>query len=328
MNRSLISIIIPTYNRVDLLSETLDSVKAQTYSNWECIVVDDGSTDETSKVMESYLATDNRFQYLHRPAHLPKGANSCRNYGFEMSQGDYIQWFDSDDLMPPEKLSTQLQAIQDSEAPYTYCNFSVFRGTVDNVIIERQNRVKGVDLLSDYVTGVVNVNTPCFFWKRASVSKVSFDTTLHRAQELDFHFRVLSQIKIQGIFIDQNLALIRDHKESITGKTKSGDPDKLLSEIKVRKHIFEYIIKQRYPEEVVSRCFKLYLESLYQASKHIPIFTMRTYLSHLKKYAEGSSFLGWKMKITGLLFVHRMTGRNLRLKKLFFQFPKKKVQAQ
>ena len=83
MNNPLVSIIIPTYNRAHFIGETLESVLAQTYHNWECIVIDDGSTDYTDELMEFYCEKDSRIQYYHRPSHKPKGANACRNYGFE-----------------------------------------------------------------------------------------------------------------------------------------------------------------------------------------------------------------------------------------------------
>ena len=101
--------IIPTYNRSDLLGNTLDSVISQTYTNWECIVVNDSSIDYTSELMEFYCEKDKRIKFYHRPHSLTKGANSCRNYGFEVSKGEYIQWFDSDDLMHPEKLNLKLK---------------------------------------------------------------------------------------------------------------------------------------------------------------------------------------------------------------------------
>ncbi len=78
----IIIIIIPTYNRAHLIGETLDSILAQTYTNWECIVVDDGSTDETDSLLAAYCAKDKRFQYQHRLSDRPKGANACRNYRF------------------------------------------------------------------------------------------------------------------------------------------------------------------------------------------------------------------------------------------------------
>ncbi|WP_372938266.1 glycosyltransferase family 2 protein, partial [Seonamhaeicola sp.] len=90
MSQPLVSIIIPTYNRAHLIGETLDSVLAQTYTHWECIVVDDGSSDHTSQVVATYCKNDARFQYHQRPLDRPKGANACRNYGFELSKGEYI----------------------------------------------------------------------------------------------------------------------------------------------------------------------------------------------------------------------------------------------
>ena len=95
----LVSIIIPTFNRAHLIGETLDSVLAQTYQNWECLVVDDGSNDSTPRILEKYSQLDERFRYLERPDYLPKGGNAARNYGFEHSKGDYVQWFDDDDIM-------------------------------------------------------------------------------------------------------------------------------------------------------------------------------------------------------------------------------------
>lgn len=84
MTQPLVSIIIPTYNRAHLIGETLDSVMAQTYTNWECIVVDDGSTDNTAELLVVYCNKDNRFQYHHRPKDRPKGANAYRNYGIDV----------------------------------------------------------------------------------------------------------------------------------------------------------------------------------------------------------------------------------------------------
>ena len=76
----LVSIIIPTYNRAHLIGETLDSVLAQTYQNWECIIVDDGSSDNTDEVIGAYVEKDSRFKYYHRSdKDLPKEPSASRN---------------------------------------------------------------------------------------------------------------------------------------------------------------------------------------------------------------------------------------------------------
>ncbi|MFT5892137.1 MAG: glycosyltransferase involved in cell wall biosynthesis, partial [Dokdonia sp.] len=94
-----ISIIIPAYNREAIIGETLRSIQKQTFTNWECIVVDDGSSDATFQVVTAFAKADSRIKLHKRPEQLLKGANACRNYGFEMSEGAYVNWFDSDDLM-------------------------------------------------------------------------------------------------------------------------------------------------------------------------------------------------------------------------------------
>ena len=81
MNK-LISIIIPTFNRAHLILHTLESIKNQTYNEWECIIVDDGSTDNTEDVLKKYIDTDSRFRYFKRPLNHTKGPSSCRNFGF------------------------------------------------------------------------------------------------------------------------------------------------------------------------------------------------------------------------------------------------------
>ena len=111
----MISIIIPIFNRQHLIEETLNSIIAQTYTNWECIIVDDGSTDNTVAITKKIIEADKRFQLVKRPPHLKKGPSSCRNYAITKIIGDYIQFFDSDDIMHPEHLKLKIEAIQDNE---------------------------------------------------------------------------------------------------------------------------------------------------------------------------------------------------------------------
>src|SRR5690606_13724900 len=120
----LVSIIIPTYNRAHLISETLDSVLAQTYTHWECIVVDDGSNDMTDAVLKAYCQNDSRFSYYKRPLYIKKGPSACRNFGYEKSNGAFIQWFDSDDKMHPEKLQLKIEAAQKYQADVIIDNHS------------------------------------------------------------------------------------------------------------------------------------------------------------------------------------------------------------
>src|SRR5690554_5283951 len=160
----LVSIIIPTYNRAHLIGETLDSVLAQTYQNWECIVVDDGSTDNTDEVMAAYMAKDSRFQYHHRPKdRLPEG-NAARNYGFEVSKGEYIQWFDSDDLMLPEFINEKIKLFTND------LRFVICSGYYVNQDLSKQ---KSIDLklqtflFKDYILWNINILTPSVLFRKS-----------------------------------------------------------------------------------------------------------------------------------------------------------------
>src|SRR5690606_9906317 len=98
-NRPLFSIIIPLYNREDYILETLSSVKAQTFTNWECIVVDDGSDDSSYQITQNFIADDSRFKLLRRLPIFFSGGNGARNEGYLNCTGTYILFLDSDDLI-------------------------------------------------------------------------------------------------------------------------------------------------------------------------------------------------------------------------------------
>lgn len=138
----LVSIIIPTYNRAFILGQTLESVQQQTYKKWECLIVDDDSSDYSSELVEFYCEKDSRFTYLKRPADLQKGANSCRNFGFLKSKGIYIQWLDSDDLLDIGKIEQQVQLMESGKlVDVTFCSWKSFHtNTLEKIqIIENEN---------------------------------------------------------------------------------------------------------------------------------------------------------------------------------------------
>jgi glycosyltransferase involved in cell wall biosynthesis len=96
-----ISIIIPVFNRQDLVEECIRSILAQTENDWEAIIVDDGSTDQTWQVLEKFYKQDKRIRIYTREGE-PKGANRCRNQGIAASKGKYLFFLDSDDLLGPD----------------------------------------------------------------------------------------------------------------------------------------------------------------------------------------------------------------------------------
>jgi len=142
MKSPLVTIIIPTYNRAHLIGETLDSVLAQTYKCWECIVVDDGSTDDTDKLLAAYCNKDTRFQYHLRPKDRHVGANACRNYGFELSKGEYVNWLDSDDMLSKNKIEEQVrQLLKNNFATIATCSWQYFTNSIKEHDLQKDFRV-------------------------------------------------------------------------------------------------------------------------------------------------------------------------------------------
>jgi glycosyltransferase involved in cell wall biosynthesis len=213
----IVSIIIPTYNRAHLIGETLDSVIAQNYQNWECIVVDDGSTDYTPELMEFYLNSEPRFLYFKRPKNRMKGANSCRNYGFELSKGDYINWFDDDDLMHPEKLERQLKSLKNSDHNFTVCQTLVFDNKINNILGLRNSLIISDQIFNDYLKMNIGWLTHVPLWKKDFLiqNNFKFDEELQAAQEWEFHCRILNKFP-RYAKIDDPLVLLRKHAHSIT----------------------------------------------------------------------------------------------------------------
>lgn len=146
----IISIIIPTYDRFQFLGETLDSVRKQSYSHWECIVVDDGSKDATEELLEFYCQLDSRITYYKRPENILKGANSCRNYGFELSKGKFIQYLDSDDLLSPNKIEEQVKLLSGSDNALATAKWGVFKNR-ERDLYENLESYRNFDNAKDFL---------------------------------------------------------------------------------------------------------------------------------------------------------------------------------
>ena len=109
MNQPSVSIIIPTYNRAHLIESTLESVAAQTFCNYEVLVIDDGSRDNTEEIMRSWCLKDSRIRYVKQ---ANGGVSVARNHGLRLAQGEFIAFLDSDDLWHPWKLELQVQVMR------------------------------------------------------------------------------------------------------------------------------------------------------------------------------------------------------------------------
>ncbi|WP_299781933.1 glycosyltransferase family 2 protein [uncultured Formosa sp.] len=215
----LVSIIIPTYNRAHLIEETLDAVLAQVYTNWECIIVDDGSTDNTVQVVDTYCKKDSRIQYHQRPRNRLAGGNAARNYGFELSKGEYVNWFDSDDLMLPNFLSSKLEIFKTNSNLDAVLGYGAYFELDKTVFEIRKPKLNGDNYLIDYVSSKMFFITHGPLWKKSFLStKLLYDESRIKLQDTEFHFRMLIEDLNFKFYEPDFLFLIRRGDDRISAK--------------------------------------------------------------------------------------------------------------
>ena len=120
-NMPLVSIIMPVYNADAYLAEAIDSVLAQTYQNWELIMVDDGSRDKSGEICDEYACRDVRIRVIHQEN---QGASAARNTGIEMARGEWIQFFDDDDILLPCAVQTLVE--HSNQVDMVVCGYEEF----------------------------------------------------------------------------------------------------------------------------------------------------------------------------------------------------------
>lgn len=146
MNHPLVSVIIPAYNAEKFVLATIQSVQAQTYTNWEMIIVDDGSTDQTASIIQKECDKDNRIHYYYQ---TNGRQGKARNLAIKHSKGEYLAFIDADDLWHPEKLEKQIKVIKDnSQVDLVYTNGISFIDAIDN-IIHRHHEPSGLRAIDE-----------------------------------------------------------------------------------------------------------------------------------------------------------------------------------
>ena len=203
----LVSIIIPCYNQAKYLEETLYSILNQTYSNWECLIINDGSTDETEKIAQQFATKDHRFKYFHKEN---GGLSSARNFGLDKATGTYIQFLDSDDFIDTTKLEVsinELNKIENTDKKVAISNSEFFN--FDSILYKWDEEF--------------SIPIHCGFFEAILFQNLRFNEDL-KAKEDWVMWVQLFQINVKAVFIDEPLALYRKNPESMTA-TKVGLAD-------------------------------------------------------------------------------------------------------
>lgn len=209
-----VSVILPTFNRAHLLIESLESIAAQTYRPLEILIVDDGSTDDTAQRVAAwergYQAKDRVIRYIRRPH---RGAPAARNHGAAQARGAYVQFWDSDDLMLPEKISASVAALERSAGDYAVCDASVWDAGMREQVQLQAFSHKAVDPRADTSRPL---NTIVTLYRRELLRRMGpWNESLACAQDWEFTMR-LTTLLARGVAVPLELVLIRSTPGSLS----------------------------------------------------------------------------------------------------------------
>ncbi|MEW5806019.1 MAG: glycosyltransferase [Acidobacteriota bacterium] len=224
-----VSVIVPTYNYARFLDPCLESIFAQTYGDFEVIVVDDGSTDDTVEVLRKY---EDRIRYIYQEN---MGLSAARNTGIKVSTGKYLAFLDSDDIWLPLKLEAQLRVIsEDSDVGIVFSDARAFDGK--NVLREsilKEERICTGHCFRRLFMGNFLVMPTVMIRKKCLDEVGLFDETLTAVEDYDLWLRISAHYKIG--YVDMMLAMYRVHPSNM-----SRDYCRLLdNEIRVIRKIVE-----------------------------------------------------------------------------------------
>src|SRR5215470_11869971 len=219
----LVSVIIPSYNYGQFISQTLSSVQEQSYQNWECLVIDDESTDNTSEVVAKFARADPRIKYLHQKNQKQAAA---RNNGLRNAGGEYVQFLDADDLIESYKLKQQVAYLeQHTEVDIVYGGVRYF--TSENIEERLFSMMEDNSPWMPEISGageeilwllvranITTVNSPLI--RRKVIDDVGlFDQTLPPLEDWDFWLRCAAKGKyFKYSQARGTLALVRSHPAS------------------------------------------------------------------------------------------------------------------
>ncbi len=256
--KTLISIIIATYNRAHLITESLATIQNQTYKNWECLIIDDGGGERTAAVVNEYINKDSRFKYYKRTREYKKGLPGSRNQGLDLAKGNYIIFFDDDDIVHPENLQICINLLKSKHTSFVRYDKKPFTGKSTEIVFGRiqQHNVTQFEIqhLDDMITGKIPFASCCVMWDRHCFEKDRFNEGLMYAEEWECYSRILSK-GFKGITTNAVLYFNRKHENSNTGEFRKRIPIRVNSQCKAAKLVINNLNEKKLFNENLKKFF-------------------------------------------------------------------------
>ena len=234
MKKSLISIIIPVYNKEKYLEELFQSLIQQTLKEYECIIIDDGSIDSSGRLCDFMAKKDSRFLVYHIKN---RGVSHARNYGIDKANGKYITFIDADDTINPNYLFNLVHLIESANVDIVISAYKKVWGNASKVICFPYK--SGIYLMKDLMSSFATVQKELGIYgccvakifKKEKIADVRFDETIKLAEDFDFYLKLYS--KINDVYIDDK-AYYYYRQEADNSSTKINDYDiDYLTQLKI-----------------------------------------------------------------------------------------------
>lgn len=229
MSSSLISIIVPCYNQAQYLDECLQSVLEQTFSNWECLIIDDGSPDQTEEIAKKWVEKEARFHYFKKEN---GGVSSARNFGIDRASGTYILPLDGDDKIGNDYLRLGLEKLEEGN-DLVYCNAVYFGLRTGKILLKDHN-----------FPNILKSNTifSCAIFKKEKLNHLRYDEKMiYGYEDWEFWISFLSQPEMKVFRLNETLFFYRIKEVSRNENVKKdAEKDRSSTAYIITKHQEKY----------------------------------------------------------------------------------------
>jgi glycosyltransferase involved in cell wall biosynthesis len=248
-----VSVVIPCYNSENWIKETLISVFNQTYNNIEIIIIDDGSKDNTRKVLNKYIL-DDKIKYFNQEN---KGPASARNLGIEKSTGKYIAFLDSDDIWINNKIETQVSFLENNSCYQLVLTDLLIIDEKGDLLFEKKNKlpIERHKIIKNIFLGKITMYTPTILVRKKSIEKIGgFNEDLIHLED---HFMLMKFASEFNIYhLKDFLVKRRKTSNSMSGKIQ---PKKILKHYKkfINKSLNEFPFLYKYKNLQLSKTYQI-----------------------------------------------------------------------
>jgi glycosyltransferase involved in cell wall biosynthesis len=247
----LITVIIPVYNGEAFLSEAIQSVVDQVFSQWELLVIDDGSTDNSREIAAAYATRDSRIRVLQHPGGQNKGVSASRNLGIRQAKGEWIALLDADDVWLPTKLERQAKVIQSNDnLALIYCRaerkFEHYTGDVKSVLYGKGKPGLLTDPFIKTLRGFETPTSGVVFNKAVFNKTGGFDESLAYSEDTLLFHKLLSLGNLY--FVDEVLLQARYHDNSV--KQTTVKPVVIQARLTVYLKLLDFVNDAEYKKRV------------------------------------------------------------------------------